>query len=71
MDEGANVNVAGKNTKCEIVALDENPANKDFTRRKVITKGALLTVKTPDAKEIKVRVTSRPAQDGVVNAVTV
>ncbi len=58
-----------KPAKCEILTVEENPASKDFTRRSVITKGAILKVKTPDAKEVKVRVTSRPGQDGVINGV--
>lgn len=64
----ANVVHEGKNIKCEIVDLLENPANKEFTRRKVITKGAILNVKASDGRELKVKVTSRPGQDGVINA---
>ena len=66
----ANVSVEGKNTKCEILGLATNPANKDFTRRKIITKGAVLTVKSPEGKELSARVTSRPGQSGVINAVS-
>lgn len=66
-----NVNVEGKNVVCKIVDLIKNPANKDFTRRRVITKGAVLKVKTPEGKEIEVKVSSRPGQDGVINAVSV
>lgn len=69
--EKANVVLDGKTVSCEITGLDENPANRDYTRRKIMTKGSLLTAKTPEGKEIKVRVSSRPGQDGVVNAVTV
>lgn len=58
-----------KGVKCEIISLVENPSNKDFTRRSIITKGAILKVKTPEGKEVKARVTSRPGQDGVLNAV--
>lgn len=67
----ANVTVDGKNLKCEILSLIENPANKDFTRRNIITKGAILTVKTPEGKEIKVRVTSRPGQVGVIDTISI
>jgi small subunit ribosomal protein S8e len=66
-----NVNVAGKYLVCKIVDLIKNPANKDFTRRRVITKGAVLKVKTPEGKEIEVKVSSRPGQDGVINAVSI
>ncbi len=67
----ANVVVNGKNVICKILDLVKNPANKDFTRRRIITKGAVLSVKTPEGKDISVRVTSRPGQDGLINAVTV
>lgn len=60
-----------KSEKCEILSVEKNPANKDFTRRGIITKGAILTVKTPQDKEIKVRVTSRPGQDGVINGIEI
>ncbi len=65
----ANVVLKDKGVKCEVLGLVENPANKDFTRRNIITKGAVLKVKTPEGKEIKARVTSRPGQDGVLNAI--
>lgn len=67
----ANVVVEGKNLKCEILSLMENPANKDFTRRKIMTKGAIISVKTPEGKKVNARITSRPGQMGVINAVSV
>lgn len=68
----ANVLVKGnKPVKCEILSVEKNPANKDFTRRNIITKGAILKVKTPENKEINVRVSSRPGQDGVINGIKV
>ncbi len=63
-----NVNDKGKNTRCEIVSLVENKADKDYVRRNIITKGAVLNVKTPDGNEVKVMVTSRPGQTGTLNA---
>ncbi len=66
-----NVVVDGKNAVCRIVDLVRNPANKDFTRRGIITKGAVLKVAAPDGKEMEVRVSSRPGQDGVINAVSI
>jgi small subunit ribosomal protein S8e len=65
----ATVVLKDKGVKCEILSLVENPANKDFTRRNIITKGAVLKVKTPDGEEIKAKVTSRPGQDGILNAI--
>jgi len=66
----ANVILEGKEVKCEILSVITNPANKDFTRRNIITKGAVLKVKTPEGKELDTRVTSRPGQSGVINAVS-
>ena len=50
--------------KLKILRVRENPASVDFSRRGVITKGALIETEKGVA-----RVTSRPGQDGVVNAV--
>jgi small subunit ribosomal protein S8e len=41
----------------------ENPANPHYVRRNIITKGAVIKTELGNAK-----VTSRPGQDGVVNA---
>ena len=64
--ESANVrdNSSGKTQKVKISRVLENPANRDYERRGVITRGALIDTDLGTA-----RVTSRPAQDGVVNAV--
>lgn len=59
----------GKNIRCEITSVADNQANKDYKRRNIITRGTLLEVTMPDGKEAKVKVTSRPGQDGVINAV--
>ena len=50
--------------KVEITRVIKNPSNVDFERRSVITKGAI--IETPLGQA---HVTSRPGQDGVVNAV--
>ncbi len=65
----ANVILNGKWVRCEILNVTDNMANKEFIRRNIITKGAVLKAKTPEGKEISIRVTSRPGQDGVINAV--
>jgi small subunit ribosomal protein S8e len=44
----------------------ENPADPNYARRNIITKGAIL-----ETSEGQVRVTSRPGQDGQVNGVLV
>lgn len=55
-----------KTLKAEIKTVTENPANPNFIRRNIITKGAvILTTKG------KARVTSRPGQDGTINAVLI
>ena len=56
----------GKSQKTEIREVLKNPANVDYQRRGVITKGAILD--TPLGQAI---VTSRPGQHGAVNAVLV
>ena len=57
-----------KAMKAEILSVEENAANRLFTRRNIITKGATIKVKV-DGKEQTAKVTSRPGQDGVVQAV--
>lgn len=54
----------GKSQKTEIRRVLKNPANVDYQRRGVITKGAVL--ETPLGQAV---VTSRPGQHGVVNAI--
>jgi len=55
-----------KATKVKILDVVENPSNIEFVRRKIITKGAVIKTEVGLAK-----VTSRPSQDGVVNAVLI
>ncbi len=54
----------GKSKKVEIIGVKENPANPHYVRRNVVTKGAIIDTKIGQA-----RVTSRPGQDGNINAV--
>jgi len=54
----------GKTEKTEILRVIKNPANVDYNRRGVITKGTIIETSLGTA-----RVTSRPGQDGLVNAV--
>ncbi len=62
------VNVAddGEVVNADIESVLENPANPDYVRRDIITKGTLLKT-----SEGKARVTSRPGQNGVLNATLV
>ena len=55
-----------KTTKTEIISVVENQANIHYVRRNIINKGAILETKIGKAK-----VTSRPGQDGTVNAVLI
>lgn len=66
--EFANVVERGANkvTKTKILRVTRNPANRDYERRGVISKGAVIETEAGSAL-----VTSRPGQDGVVNAVLV
>ncbi|MGC8997790.1 MAG: 30S ribosomal protein S8e [Candidatus Bathyarchaeia archaeon] len=56
----------GKTEKTEILRVVKNPANVDYDRRGVITKGAIIETSLGLA-----RVTSRPGQNGVINAVLI
>jgi len=56
----------GKTEKVEIVRVVRNPANIDYNRRGVITKGAVIETSLGLA-----RVTSRPGQHGIINAVLI
>ena len=58
--------VSGKTAKVKILRVIKNPANVDYDRRGVITKGTIIATPLGNA-----RVTSRPGQDGIVNAILV
>jgi small subunit ribosomal protein S8e len=58
--------VSKKVMKSKILRVTKNSANKDYERRGVISKGALLETEAGTA-----RVVSRPGQDGTVNAILV
>jgi small subunit ribosomal protein S8e len=56
--------ISKKVARARILQVTKNSANKDYERRGVITKGALLETESGTA-----RVVSRPGQDGTVNAI--
>lgn len=63
--EVANVSdSSGKTSMSKILRVKHSPANRDYERRGVITRGAIIETEAGEAT-----VTSRPTQDGVVNAV--
>ncbi|MCI0496756.1 MAG: 30S ribosomal protein S8e [Thermoplasmata archaeon] len=66
--KGQLVNVSdpkdGTTRQVKMVTVLENPANPHYVRRNIITKGAIV-----ETEAGKARITSRPGQDGIVNAV--
>ncbi len=60
----ANIAVAGKVQKVKIITVKESPDNRHYARENLLTKGAVIETELGKAK-----ITSRPGQDGVVNAV--
>jgi small subunit ribosomal protein S8e len=64
------INVADPKTRkiqrVKIISVEKNLANPHFVRRNIITKGAIVKTEIGLAK-----ITSRPGQDGIVNAVLV
>ncbi|WP_136716134.1 30S ribosomal protein S8e [Halorientalis salina] len=62
----ASIAVGDEVVAAEIENVAENESNPNYARRNIITKGAVL-----ETSEGRARVTSRPGQDGQVNAVLV
>ena len=50
----------------KIKTITDNPANRHFVRRNIMTKGSVI-----DTELGKARITSRPGQDGIINAVLI
>lgn len=50
--------------KAKIKTILENPANRHFVRRNILTKGSIIETEIGKAK-----VTNRPGQEGIVNAI--
>jgi small subunit ribosomal protein S8e len=57
---------SGKSKVVKILDVEQNPANPHFVRMGIITKGAIVKTEIGLAK-----ITSRPGQHGIVNAVLV
>jgi small subunit ribosomal protein S8e len=58
-----------KTNRCEkasIKTVTANPANRHFIRRNILTKGSII-----DTDKGKARITSRPGQEGAINAVLI
>ena len=58
--------VTGGSELTKIIKVIENPADPHFVRRDVLTRGAVIQTELG-----KARVTSRPGQEGIVNAVLI
>ena len=56
----------GKTASAKITTVTGNPANINYVRRNILTKGAIIQTSAG-----KARVTSRPGQHGAINAVLV
>jgi len=64
----ANVIDGKKAIKAKILGVIENSANRLYTRRNIITKGAFIKIQLNETEKTA-KVTSRPGQDGMVNAI--
>jgi small subunit ribosomal protein S8e len=62
----ASVAIDGEVVTAEIENVERNDSNPNYVRRNIITKGAIIAT-----SEGRARVTSRPGQDGQVNAVLI
>lgn len=56
----------GKTQPAKIATVTGNPANINYVRRNILTKGAIIQTSAG-----KARITSRPGQHGAINAVLV
>ena len=59
----ANIPVDGQVKNVDIDSVEDNPANDNYVRRSLLTKGTIIQTSEGEA-----RITSRPGQDGVINA---
>ena len=55
-----------KCSKIKISRVLENPANRHFVRRNILTKGTVI-----ETSKGKAKITSRPGQEGSINAVLI
>lgn len=55
-----------KTSKVKVLKFESNEASKDLNRRHILTKGAIIETELGKAK-----ITSRPGQDGQLNAILI
>ncbi len=60
------VNIPSKNKKVEIKNVIETPSNRFLARQNILTKGTIIETELG-----KVKITSRPSQEGVVNGILI
>ncbi len=67
-DEYANIldQSTGESTKVKITNVLENKANREYARRRIITKGCII-----DTEIGKAMITSRPGQHGTINGILI
>lgn len=58
--------ITKKTFKSKIKGVLENPANRHYVRRSILTKGTVI-----ETEKGKAKVTSRPGQEGTVNAILI
>jgi len=56
--------VTGRSKLVKIESVKDNKANLHYMRRSILTRGAVIKTEMGEA-----RITNRPGQDGVINAV--
>jgi len=57
---------SGETKKVKIETVEKNTANPNYVRRNLLTKGAVIKTEIGHA-----RITSRPGQDGIINALLI
>jgi len=62
----ANVCIGNETKRAKILSVIENKANPNLVRQNIITKGCIIETEIG-----KARVTSRPGQHGIINAVLI
>jgi len=50
----------------KIKTISDNPANRNYIRRNIMTKGTVI-----ETEQGKARITNRPGQEGAINAVLI
>jgi small subunit ribosomal protein S8e len=65
-DKFINVSTSSGTTRVEILDVIDNPANRNYARRKIMTAGAEVATSLGPAK-----ITSRPGQTGVISGILI